>query len=379
MNLIINLCRFFLNLLFSVMKLFPVRKKVVFLSRQSNEPSLDILKLEEEITKSHPDYSVVILCKTIGEGIFSRIAYCFHILRQMHHLASGEIVILDSYSIAVSLLNMRRQLLVIQMWHSVGTMKKFAYSILDKPEGYSSRLAHVMRMHRGYDYILCAGEGYRSHLAEGFGYPEDRIVVLPLPRVEVLQDENYAKRVREKLTERYPQLSDRKNILYIPTFRKGNSEKIRFMEAVDDLKKAFKAYEDHYNLIIKPHPLSGAEDEYEGISSFEFLFAADYVISDYSCIIYEAAIRHIPLFFYTYDYDAYMADRDTYIDYPTEIPGGMYSNPEDLLKAVAADDFDMERQEDFLRKYVDYTMPNIIKSMVEFIFDHRKTFENPPR
>ena len=47
-------------------------------------------------------------------------------------------------------------------------MKKFGYSILDKPEGSSSRMARLMKMHENYDFILAAGDGYKAHLAEGF-------------------------------------------------------------------------------------------------------------------------------------------------------------------------------------------------------------------
>ena len=40
------------------------------------------------------------------------------------------------------------------------------------------------------------------------------------------------------------------------------------------------------------------------------LFVADYVISDYSCIVYEAAVRDIPLYFYNYDMEEYIKIAD---------------------------------------------------------------------
>ena len=56
-------------------------------------------------------------------------------LRQMYHAATSEIVVLDTYCIIISLLKQRKSLKVIQMWHALGAMKKFGYSILDKGEG----------------------------------------------------------------------------------------------------------------------------------------------------------------------------------------------------------------------------------------------------
>lgn len=371
MTVLIGICRAVLNLIYSVMKLRPVKKKVVFLSRQSDEPSLDILELEREMRNQHPDYETVLMCRKIGSGIAGKLSYCFHILGQMNSLSTAEIAVLDSYCIPASLLNHRKSLLIIQMWHSVGTMKKFAYSILDKPEGSSSKLARAMRMHKNYDWILCAGEGYRSHLAQGFGYPENKIVIYPLPRVEVLQNAEYAKNARERIFSEYPELKSGRNVLYVPTFRKGETEKAEFAKAAASLKAAFSEQDD-LNLIVKPHPLSGASDTHPDFSSFDLLFAADFVISDYSCIMYEAAIVGKPLFFYTYDYDEYMRTRDIYMDYAAEIPNAMYSDPFELAEAVANEKYDMAKQEKFLKKYVDYDMPDIVKSTVKFIFDHRK-------
>lgn len=371
MNIIINIMRFFLNLIYALMKLLPVQKKVLFLSRQSNSPSIDITALSDRITREHPDYKTVILCRKIGPGLSGKISYCFHMLRQMYHLATSEVLILDSYAILASLLNHRRNLLVIQMWHSVGTMKKFGYSILDQPEGSSSKIAIPMRMHRNYDYILCAGEGYRSHLAEGFNYPEDKIVILPLPRVAMLQDSKYITSKKNAIYTAYPDFRCKKNILYVPTFRKNPSEQQEFADALTALKTASAAYSDEYNLIIKAHPLSDVASDCPEFTSFDMLSIADYVISDYSCIIYEAAVLHIPLFFYTYDYDTYTQTRDIYMDFPSEIPGPMYSKPADIFAAIVSDSFDMPAQEQFLSKYVSYKRNDIIGDIVSFIWSKK--------
>ena len=229
----------FFNILYSFLKLFPAQNKVVFISRQSNTPSLDIEMLSKKITHLHSDYKVVILCKKLEGNILNKVSYCFHMLTQMYHLATSRVVILDSYSILVSVLNHKSSLLVIQMWHSVGTMKKFGYSILDMPEGSSSKIAHLMKMHHNYDYILCAGEGYKSHLAEGFNYPEDRIKILPLPRVEALKDQSFINSKCEEIFAAYPHLKYKKNIVYAPTFRKNYDEQQRFLNAINELKAAF--------------------------------------------------------------------------------------------------------------------------------------------
>ena len=222
MKVIIRIGICILNIIYFFMKLLPQQKKVVFLSRQSDSPSLDITMLQDKITELHPEYETVVLCKKLNHDMQSAIDYCSHMMHQMYHLATAEVAILDSYCIAVSILHHRKKLLIIQMWHSVGTMKKFGYSILDKPEGSSSEIAKLMKMHANYDYILAAGEGYKEHLAEGFQYPLEKIVTLPLPRVERLKNQKYQNEMLWKIFEVYPKLSFKINILYIPTFRKVN-------------------------------------------------------------------------------------------------------------------------------------------------------------
>lgn len=375
MTIIIKIGIIVLNFIYSIFKLLPQRKKISVMSRQSDSPSMDILLLKDTISRMHPDYSVVVLCRKLENSPAGAIKYSFHILRQMYHFATSKAVILDSYCISASILHHRKGLLIIQMWHSIGTMKKFGYSILDKPEGSSSKTARLMKMHANYDFILAAGDGYKSHLAEGFSYPQSRIVTLPLPRVQLLKSEEYARKIRDRIFAEYPMMKDKKNIVYVPTFRKIDD---------DGLTKALEALCDcvdyeKYNLIIKVHPLTDLNGFYDNrvikdtlFSSFDMLFAADAVISDYSCIIYEAAVLRKPIYLYAYDYDEYMADRDIYMDYPAEMPGPICADACSLIAAIKDGSYDYDRLETFLNKYVFMGSDHETEDIVDFIFDHIK-------
>ena len=97
MSLIIKTGIFVLNIIYSVMKLLPQKRKISFISRQSSRPSLDITMLDRKLRELHSDYQTVILCRTLDPGILSKISYAFHMLKQMYHIATSEAVILDSY------------------------------------------------------------------------------------------------------------------------------------------------------------------------------------------------------------------------------------------------------------------------------------------
>ena len=136
---------------------------------------------------------------------------------------------------------------------------------------------------------------------------------------------------------------------------------------------------ERYNLIIKVHPLTDLNGFYDKrvikdtlFSSFDMLFAADAVISDYSCIIYEAAVLRKPIYLYAYDYDEYMADRDIYMDYPAEMPGPICADACSLIAAIKDGSYDYDRLETFLNKYVFMGSDHETEDIVDFIFGHIK-------
>ena len=90
-----------LNIIFSCFKLLPVKNKITFISRQSDSKSEDMIMLEDALRDRLPDIKMVFLCKKLEGGIFRKICYCFHMLRQMYHIATSQVVILDSYCISI--------------------------------------------------------------------------------------------------------------------------------------------------------------------------------------------------------------------------------------------------------------------------------------
>ena len=373
MSLLIKISLFFLSIIYFFLKLIPSRNKVVFLSRQDNKPSIDFIMLIEEIEKNHSDYEIVVLCKKLEGSLFNKIKFIFFIFKQMYHIATAKVAILDSYIIPISVLKHKPDLLVIQIWHSVGTMKKFGYSILDKYEGSSSKVASLMKMHKNYDYILAAGHGYVEHLMQGFNYPREKIVVYPLPRIEKLLDSDYIKKVKDQVFKQYPKLNNKINIVYTPTFRKDETF---LKQAIDELINEVDF--NKYNLIIKLHPLSKFEITNNDVildkefSSMEMVIACDITISDYSCIIYEAAVLKKQIYLYTFDYDDYMSVREVYLDYKNEMPGPICDTAYDLIKTIEKNKYDFKKIDRFLNKYVEIKNNHQTKDIVEFIFNNLK-------
>ena len=340
-----------LNLIFACLKLLPVQNKIVYLSRQADEKSEDMQLLEEavgELTGGRTRQ--VFLCKTLSGNLLHKAGYCLHIFRQMYHLATARVAVLDSYCIAVSVLRQRRSLAVIQMWHALGALKKFGYSIVDKKEGSSSRLAAAMKMHQNYTCILASSKASAPHFAEAFGYPAEAVRVMSLPRVDRLTDQSYISSTREKIYQFYPQARGKSLVVYAPTFRRGRD----ISRQIEELAAQFG---DEYFFVLKKHPLMKAEKltcfSDEHFTTIEMLTAADHVICDYSAVIFEAAVMRKPLYFYTFDYDQYRAGRDFYIDYMAEMPGPISADAAKLADAVKQGLADPARVDAFARRYVE--------------------------
>ena len=357
-----------LEIVYIPLKLLPTRKKITFISRQSNIESTDIVMLKEAIKKNISDCEVITLTKTLDRGILNKILYGFHMIKQMYHIATSQIVILDTYCMTISLLHHKKSLIVIQMWHALGLMKKAGYCILGKPEGRSYSLAMAMKLHKNYNVIFASSEKCRNAIGQVFGYPINNIYTFPLPRVDLIRNTEFVEKTKSAIIKKYPSLNVRKTIVYAPTYRKDE----RVMQ--QQIEKVISQFPfEEYNLICNFHPLSKIQILDKRViidrtfTTMELLTVATYVISDYSSIIYEAAIMGKPIIFFAFDLDEYRANREFFIDYEAEVPGPICRNAKELIYAVRYYQYDKKRIQSFVEKYVSLSRANCTNDIVNFL------------
>ncbi len=361
MTFVIAIFRGFLNLIYALFKLLPVRDKITLISRQSDFPSEDFLMLKAEIEKQSPKTEVKILSKKLRKSPGALISYIGHIFVQMYHIATSKTVVLDSYCIAVSVLKQRRSLRVVQIWHAMGALKRFGLSILGEEEGSDPKLAKAMRMHRNYTHVLASGKACVKPFAEAFGCDEKSIVIGSLPRVDRLMSEEIKQRTIDKIFDIYQELKqakdcDKKIIVYAPTFRKHKD----ISTEIEDLINTISSEERI--IVIKKHPLMKlCIEDRPGViiddtfSTEEMLYIADYVIADYSAIVFEAALLNKPMCFYAFDLDEYMASRSFYLDYEKDMPGAICKDVDEVETVLKDFCFDLEAVKNFAHNYVEKT------------------------
>ena len=373
MELVMKIVMGCLNVLFACMKLLPVKNKITYISRQMNTVPLDFQMTIEEFKKQDASYEHVVLAKMIPKGLVGKLTYCFHILVQMYHIATSKAVILDTYCIAVSLLKQRKSLIVIQMWHALGAFKKFGYSILDQEEGSSSKVAKMMKMHENYTYVLASSAYVVPYFAEAFHVKEEQMKVFPLPKTDLLINPELHREIVDKICKQYPNLkgTDKKIVVYAPTFRKDESAKLQMQKALDEWIRIFDF--DNYELVVKKHPLSEFEISDGRVivdaefTTLEFLHVADVIVTDYSAVLFEALTMTKPIYFYAFDQDSYMKNRDFYINYETEMPGKIAAKAEELMAYIVNGAMEHQKIVEYRDKMIAPCKEGYTKDFVNFL------------
>lgn len=371
--ILIKIGIFILNIIYFFIKLFPINKnKVTFISRQSNEVSLDFTMIAKELKQQNENIKIVFLCKKLGTSFSEKLKYCFHMIKQMYNIATSKVVILDSYCIPICILKQKKNLVVIQIWHALGSLKKFGYSSLDKNDGRNGKLARAMKMHKNYTYILTSSNISKQFFEEAFNAKDEQMLVMNLPRIDFLKSKKEQEKMKIRFLEIYPETNNKKkNILYCPTNRKG--QRIPLEDMIKEIPF------DKYNFIVKLH--DGTEIIYvedkkiqknSNFTGMELLHIADYIITDYSAIVYEAAITQKPIYFYTYDYEEYQINRGTYIDYMSEMPGPICKDFKEIMKMIEENKYDKEKEKNFCQKYVKNIEKNATKKLAELVLNNMK-------
>lgn len=364
-KIIINIAIFVLNILYMPFKCIRTKNKITYISRQSNEISLDFALLKNRMEKMDDSLIQIVLAKKIEKGIIGKLKYALHIFVQMYHIATSKVVVVDTYIIPISVLKHKKTLKVIQIWHALGAVKKFGYQTLEKKEGSSAVVANNMRMHKNYDIITCASNVTAQFFSKAFNTDLEKIKILGMPRVDYILSDGK----NEQIIKENPDFDSKKTILYIPTFRKNSQiDLTEILRCVDTNK---------YNLIIKLHPLDNTkvEDKYSikgDFSTYDLMKFADYIITDYSASAIEASLLQKPLFLYVYDLEEYSEARGLNIILTEELKTSTKKDIKEIIEIIENDSYDFKALEDFRNKYVETHDQNNTENICNLIKENLK-------
>ena len=370
-KIIVRTGKIFLSIIYSFLKLFPIKNRIVFISMQSNNPSLDFELLKQEIENKNPEIELVFLCKKMESSLSEKSDYIKYVynmfeytMEAMYYLATSKVCVTESYCVPISLLKHKKDLKILQIWHASGAVKKFGYQCLDTEEGKSKIIADLMCMHKNYDYVIAPSEVTKNIFTEAFNIDKEKVIKLGLPRLEYITNKKYDK--SQEIYDQYPELKNKKIILYVPTFRQGKS--------IDLTEILNYQLNDEYKLIIKLHPLEDTiiPEEYKidsKYTTYDLIKIADYIITDYSILSIEASLLEKPIFLYLYDLEEYSKNRGLNIDLEQELKTFTSKSFNDIMSKIQNTDYNMEEILNYRDKYIQVNADNSIKDLSNFILE----------
>lgn len=279
--------------LYSLFRLVPAADRVVFLSRQANSATPDIAELRDELHANHGVSRVVVLARKLDSD--RDIFYGLHLVRQLWHLAHTRRIVLDSYSFLTSNLTLTPDTRVIQMWHAIGSFKRFGWDDIPANNPRRRQLAKALRMHAGNSLVVASSDAAAENFATAFNIVRDRVAVSPLPRVDRLRPDDewrVAKRGEVRFMELTdPEASDTPVLLIAPTLR-SELEDVSNGVLTDMVAQGeARGWEVWTSL----HPVTDPSAS-RWFSTIEYLAGADAFVTDKSSMIYEAGLLGIPGF-----------------------------------------------------------------------------------
>lgn len=358
-----------MSFIYFIFKLFPSKQnKILFCSRQSDDVPLDFAILDEAVREYICGIQTVIICSRIENNLKGYIHFSICMFQSMYHLATSRVCIIDSYWPAVSMLKHKKNLKIIQIWHSLGKTKKSGYQAIGKKSGRKTEFAYMLKMHQKYDYLIGGAPIWNRYYCEAFNIEEEKILNYGLPRIDYLIDTEESN--RELFFRQFPELKNKKIVLYAPTFRKRM--KSRWNEIINVQKK------DDIIIIIKNHPGQSVHNNkiyskniysIEDWKTIDLIAVCDYIITDYSSIALEAAVLKKKTFYWTYDYDEYMKNSGINIDLKREVPDNLSDDINKIIDNIENDNYNIKQQEKYIYKYLPHQLGGSTEKIVNLIAD----------
>ena len=320
--------------------------------------------IKSEIDRQDPNIKCVVLAKKFNSSLIGKIEYAIHLIRASFHMATSRFFIIDDFYFPVYVICPRSGTEIVQVWHAAGAFKKFGLSTLDKSFGPSSEYLKHVKIHGNYSRVYVSSKEVIPYYADAFGMDENHIYPLGVPRTDYFFDEKKKSLVKDKFYHTYPELKNRKLILYAPTFR-GKSHYQKAFHIPIDLNLMKDALDESYAFLVHLHPYMNAGVEFnKDLDRFvyhihkdftieELLLLSDILITDYSSIIFDYSILNRPIAFFVHDLESYLEERDFYYPYESFVPGPIFKDTSSMLEWIKEEPKNLDEIERFRHRFFD--------------------------
>lgn len=284
------------------------------------------------------------------KDIFKWFALIIKISRQGY-------IFVDDYVQIFGFFKLGKKTKLIQVWHAGEGFKSVGYSRFGKdgspfPEG---------SCHKQYTHVITGSEHLVDVFREVFGIEKEAFYPVGMPRLDNFLDIHQIDKYKKYIYEMYPELKNRKVILFAPTYR-GIEQKVAYYDYDKlDLKQIYEFCRSNgYMFVIKMHPfikekmqIPESYAEYiMDLSSYpninELYYVTDLLITDYSSNYFEYVLLKRPVVFYTYDRELYELTRGVHRSIKESAPGKVCDTFVELMRTLEDGDYEFEKTEKFV-------------------------------
>ncbi|EHJ02131.1 CDP-ribitol ribitolphosphotransferase [Clostridium sp. DL-VIII] len=354
-------------LIFKIFSLWKIHNnKITFIMTHDDKFNGNIKYVYEQIKLDYPNYKINVISRkdySIRKiRRFKDVAYLFIqvtelYLRKNYHLATSKYIFLNNIFITGAYLKFKKDVKVIQLWHAIGTFKKFGEEYAP-----SVKLNELQKKANSIytDLVVCSSKDI-SIYAKAFNVKKDKIKVVGSPNCDLFHNSEKINNIKKSILKQYPQIKNKRIILYAPTFRDEIEDNKKVLEYVNIMAESI---DENCVVLLRLHPHIYKQYEYGNkfnniidMSGYEdvneLMLISDLLITDYSSLFYEYSYLEKPIIFFAFDLKRYEKSRGFYYDYTGFVPGEVIYEIKELINKINSHNI-VNRSIEFKKEYFNY-------------------------
>lgn len=322
----LNLLKFLYNTCYQFCYfVFRPRAKRITFATMRNTQLVDNLKQLYDTFEKNGGYELKVFCFHYDRSWKSRLLFFWYSLTSVYYMATSHLFIIDDYFFPLYTLTKHRKNVVIQLWHAIGTLKKFGLSLPNADES-------VIKPHTNYDWVMVNAEDDRQAYADAFDIQKKRVLALGDPMLDPF--------VQVPIDR---ELEHKRRLLYSPTYRANNVAPVK--AAVQAFIKAAATLTADWEIYISIHPYVNMRLDNQDLPANIHLFQdpgrvkqilpqIDVFVTDYSSLLLNFSYFERPILLYTPDYQTYIEQQGFYVDYFNYLKAPDFENATHLMNFI---------------------------------------------
>ncbi len=346
---------------------------VMFMSEQSTSISTNLKAVKDRMLARgmDKDYIIVESYRSSVTNPRQGIKSWMDMLKKM---AMADFIFLDDHAPVLDWLIVDKDTTLIQLWHAGAGFKSSGYSRwghIGCPAPYSC--------HRQYKYGISGSKQIAHFFSEVWGINDSQVLPTGMPRIDEFLDADYRRRKTKELYDKYPMCKGKKVILFAPTYRGTNKANAHYPYELIDFKRFYELCGGEYVVLFKMHPWVASEvpipepykDRFADVGRYpninDLFYITELLITDYSSNIFEYSLMKKPMLFFAFDEIQYSFSRGFHRPYEESAPGKICHTFDEVLAAIANEDFDYPKVEEYVEKHFDYIDSHASDRVIDWI------------